>query len=114
MNRLDADQARALLVALPSWRYSPERGGLIHREYRFADFIEAFAFMTRAALAAEKRNHHPEWCNVYDRVSVTLTTHDADGLSMSDISLAQSMDDAYEDFASSKHKPTGDSTCSGN
>ena len=113
MNRLDAEAARGLLLALPSWRYAPERGGLIHREYRFADFIEAFAFMTRVALVAEKRSHHPEWCNVHHRVSVTLTTHDAGGLSMNDISLAKFMDDAYADFASSKHQPPGDLPCPG-
>lgn len=66
----------------------------IHKTYRFANFIEAFGFMTRCALTAEKMNHHPEWSNVYRTVEVTLTTHDAGGLSALDIELAQKMDAA--------------------
>ena len=64
----------------------------IAKTYRFADFVEAFGFMTRAALVAEKMNHHPEWSNVYRTVEVTLTTHDAGGLSALDLRLAQAMD----------------------
>jgi 4a-hydroxytetrahydrobiopterin dehydratase len=64
----------------------------IHRTYVFADFVAAFGFMTRAALVAEKMNHHPEWSNVYKTVAVTLTTHDAGGLSELDIRLAGRMD----------------------
>ncbi len=63
----------------------------IRREFKFTNFVEAFGFMTRAALVAEKLNHHPEWFNVYNKVDVTLTTHDADGLSMLDIKLAKRM-----------------------
>jgi len=64
----------------------------IHKTYQFKNFIEAFGFMTRTALVAEKMNHHPEWSNVYRTVEVTLTTHDANGLSALDITLAQKMD----------------------
>ena len=62
------------------------------REFVFADFSEAFAFMTRVALAAEQRNHHPEWFNVYNRVDITFTTHDAGGLTERDIDFAQWVD----------------------
>ena len=61
----------------------------------FANFAEAFAFMTQVALIAEKRNHHPEWSNVYNRVAITLTTHDVKGLSMNDIELARLIDNAF-------------------
>jgi 4a-hydroxytetrahydrobiopterin dehydratase len=90
--KLDAQQLRVQLASLPGWTQGAERGGLISREYRFADFMQAFGFMTQVALMAEKMNHHPEWFNVYDRVSVVLTTHDAPGLTMKDIELARHMD----------------------
>ncbi|MEN9060561.1 MULTISPECIES: 4a-hydroxytetrahydrobiopterin dehydratase [Ponticoccus] len=64
----------------------------IHKTYKFGDFTEAFAWMTRAAMFAEKWNHHPEWFNVYNRVEVTLSTHDVDGLSQLDVKLARKMD----------------------
>ena len=67
-------------------------GGAIAKEFKFATFSEAFGFMARAALAAEKMDHHPEWTNVYNTVSVRLTTHDAGGLTRSDIELARAMD----------------------
>ena len=68
--------------------------GKLHREFRFADFTEAFAFMTRAALVAERMNHHPEWFNVYNRVRIDLTTHDAGGLNTLDFELASFMNSA--------------------
>ena len=67
-------------------------GLAIERTFRFADFGEAFGFMARVALAAEKADHHPEWSNVWNRVEITLTTHDADGLSARDVALAEAID----------------------
>ena len=69
-----------------------ERDNALCATFEFKDFIEAFGFMTAVALLAEKQNHHPEWSNVYNKVDVTLTTHDAGGLSALDIKLAQFMD----------------------
>ena len=74
------------------WRDEGARDA-ITRSYDFANFVEAFGFMTRAALWAEKWNHHPEWSNVYRKVTVTLTTHDAGGLTELDLRLARKMDD---------------------
>lgn len=88
MNKLAPTDWPALAPTLPAWNYQPERGGLIRREFKFDDFVQAFGFMTQLAMAAERLNHHPEWSNVYDRVDITLTTHDAQGLSMKDIELA--------------------------
>lgn len=67
--------------------------GKLHKEFVFADFIEAFGFMTRCAITAEKMNHHPEWFNVYKKVTVDLMTHEAGGLTELDFGLAQSMDE---------------------
>ena len=86
----DAERDDAL-ATLPEWRLR-EDGLAMERELRFADFNGAFGFMSRVALAAEKADHHPEWSNVYNRVAVTLTTHDAGGLSQRDIALAQFID----------------------
>ena len=105
MNCLDTATISNLLTDLPHWEYKPERGGMISREFVFADFVEAFGFMTRVALMAEKRNHHPEWSNVSNRVSVTLTTHDTNGLSMNDIELARLMDRASTGRASHEDAP---------
>ena len=79
---------------LPGWTAVSGGRDAIRRTFRFADFNAAFAFMTRVALMAEKLDHHPEWFNVYDRVDVTLTTHDADGVTTLDVQLAEFMDQA--------------------
>ena len=85
--------AEAALAQLSGWRAAEGRDAIV-KSYRFKGFPEAFAFMTRAALAAEKLDHHPEWFNVYDRVEVTLATHDADGVTTLDVALARIMDAA--------------------
>jgi len=89
--RLTESERDAALARLPGWRLRHD-GLAIVRELRFADFGEAFGFMTRVAIAAEKADHHPEWFNVYNRVEITLTTHDAGGLSARDIALAETID----------------------
>jgi 4a-hydroxytetrahydrobiopterin dehydratase len=81
------------LANLPGWQLIEQRDA-ITRSYSFINFNEAFGFMTRAALIAEKMDHHPEWSNVYNRVDVTLTTHDANGLTHLDFELAAAMDKA--------------------
>lgn len=93
--RLQAQELAAQLDTLAGWSHAPERGGVIRKEFRFGDFAQAFGFMAQVALHAERMNHHPEWFNVYDRVAVTLTTHDVDGVSAKDIALARIMDDAH-------------------
>jgi 4a-hydroxytetrahydrobiopterin dehydratase len=90
--KLDSAAATPLLSGLPDWQYQDEQGGKIQRDFKFANFSEAFGFMARVALLAEKSDHHPEWSNVYNRVSITLTTHEAQGLSMRDIELARLID----------------------
>jgi 4a-hydroxytetrahydrobiopterin dehydratase len=74
---------------LPSWQLV---AGKLHRDLVFADFVEAFAFMTKVALVAEAMDHHPEWSNVWNRVSIDLITHDTGGLSHLDVQLAQRID----------------------
>jgi 4a-hydroxytetrahydrobiopterin dehydratase len=85
--------AAAALKDLPGWS-AVEARDAIRRSYRFKDFNAAFGFMSRAALMAEKLDHHPEWFNVYNRVEVTLATHDADGVTALDVQLARFMDEA--------------------
>ena len=85
---LSEQELRTALEGLPGW--SVENGKL-HREFRFRDFTYAFGFMATAATAIEKRNHHPEWFNVYKTVEVTLSTHDAGGVTGLDVKLAEAM-----------------------
>jgi len=91
MPKLDAKARAAALKDLPQWREVDGREA-ITRTFRFKDFSAAFGFMTRAALLAEKMDHHPEWFNVYNRVEVTLATHDAGGVTDKDIAMAKAMD----------------------
>lgn len=90
--KLEPTELQRLLAPLPAWERREERGGTLCREFVFHDFAQAFGFMSQVAVLAEKRNHHPEWFNVYNRVAVTLTTHDVQGLSMNDIEMALLMD----------------------
>jgi 4a-hydroxytetrahydrobiopterin dehydratase len=89
--RLTDSERDAALASLPEWRLRAD-GLALERAFRFADFNAAFGFMTRVALLAEAQDHHPEWFNVYTRVAITLTTHDAGGLSARDVKLAKAID----------------------
>jgi len=89
--RLDEADRNAVLQQLQLWAYDADAKG-IRRTLRFADFAEAFGFMARVAILAEKADHHPEWFNVYNRVEILLTTHDAGGLSRRDVDLAMAID----------------------
>ncbi|MDP3404015.1 MAG: 4a-hydroxytetrahydrobiopterin dehydratase [Brevundimonas sp.] len=93
MSRSPIDPAAAL-AALPLWTVADEARPAIARALKFPDFSTAFAFMTRVALKAETMDHHPEWSNVYNRVEVLLTTHDAGGVTDLDIELARFIDAA--------------------
>ncbi|MFM5907732.1 MAG: 4a-hydroxytetrahydrobiopterin dehydratase [Novosphingobium sp.] len=88
---LSAADRDALLAECPGWRLRAD-GLAIERELKFADFGAAFGFMTRVAIHAEKADHHPEWFNVYNRVNITLTTHDANGLSQRDADMARAIE----------------------
>ena len=89
--KLDATGRAALAQDLPGWKMAEGRDA-ITRSFRFADFSAAWGFMSRVALLAEKHDHHPEWSNVWNRVEITLTTHDAGGLSARDVALAKAID----------------------
>ena len=89
-DRIGADEA---LKTLTKWTKADGDRDAIFRQFKFADFKTAFAFMSGCALAAETADHHPEWFNVYNKVEVTLTTHDADGVTEKDVELAKYMDD---------------------
>jgi 4a-hydroxytetrahydrobiopterin dehydratase len=91
ITKLSDQEIESRLQKLPNWSL---RNGKLHRDFAFADFAEAFGFMARCALIAEKSDHHPEWFNVYSKVSVDLSTHDAGGISERDFALAERMDNA--------------------
>ena len=91
MAKLEGQARKAALAQLPQWHEMPGRDA-IARKFTFADFNQAFGFMARVALVAEKMDHHPEWSNVYRTVEVTLSTHDAGGVTEKDIGLAKAMD----------------------
>jgi 4a-hydroxytetrahydrobiopterin dehydratase len=85
MKKLDDNEISSALESLPKWAL---KDGKLHREYKFPDFAHAMGFMAIAAPKIEKRDHHPEWANVYNRVTVDLTTHDAQGITQKDVDLA--------------------------
>jgi 4a-hydroxytetrahydrobiopterin dehydratase len=89
--------AEAAIARLEGWRQVSGRDAIV-KEFRFTDFNAAFAFMTRVALYAERHDHHPEWFNVYNRVDVTLSTHDAGGVTDKDVALAHFIDQAATHF----------------
>lgn len=97
MERLSEETRGTLLSPMidAGWSVQPDRDA-IEKTYKFADFADAFGWMTKAAIWAEKWDHHPEWFNVYGKVKVVLTTHDVDGLSTLDIKLARKMDGLAE------------------
>ena len=86
MMKLSSEQISEELKNLPGWSVKEEK---LHKDFEFGDFNEAFGFMTRAAMEIEKMNHHPEWFNVYNKLSVDLMTHDAGGITENDIQLAK-------------------------
>ena len=91
MTVLSASERNEALTGLAGWTFDDGRNG-IAKSFTFADFGEAFAFMTRVALEAEKADHHPEWSNVWNRVDILLSTHDAGGVTDKDIALARKID----------------------
>jgi 4a-hydroxytetrahydrobiopterin dehydratase len=89
--KLSPDARKAALAALKDWKDVPGRDA-IQKSFKFADFNAAWGFMTKVALAAEKADHHPEWSNVYNKVEIVLSTHDAGGVSEKDVALATFID----------------------
>jgi 4a-hydroxytetrahydrobiopterin dehydratase len=90
MKKLEAKARTAALKKLKGWKET-KGGEAIARSFKFKDFNEAFGFMTRVALLADKMDHHPEWFNVYNKLDVTLSTHDAGGVTQNDIDMAAAM-----------------------
>ena len=86
LTKLSSHEIDTKLSELSGWKLQDSK---LHREFRFADFVEAFGFMSRVALLAESAGHHPEWCNVYNTVKIDLATHDVGGISEADFALAQ-------------------------
>lgn len=93
--KLTDSEIEKSLAELEDWTLD---NGKLKRHFKFASFVQAFGFMTSAAIEAEKINHHPEWCNVYNKVSVQLVTHDADGITSLDIELAKKMNELAEPY----------------
>lgn len=90
-DKLNPDDRKAALARLNGWIYDPRADAISH-DFKFKDFSEAFGFMTRVALLAQAADHHPEWSNVYNKVTITLSTHDAGGLTEKDVELAEAID----------------------
>src|ERR1700682_4466751 len=95
IKKLTPDELSKLLAELKHWQLS-EDSRAIHRSFKFADFNEAFGFMTRVAIKAQEMNHHPEWFNAYSTVEITLSTHEAGGLTERDIELARFIDEVAQ------------------
>ena len=95
MQKLTPEQISAALEALPGWSASD---GKLHRDYRFADFIHAFGFMATSAIAIEKMDHHPDWSNSWNRVTVDLVTHSAGGITARDVELATLLESMSKRF----------------
>lgn len=89
--KLSDEQIKNELKSLNGWTI---QNGRLHKEFTFSDFVEAFSFMTKIALHAEKMNHHPEWFNVYNRITIDLMTHDAGGITTNDVELARFIESA--------------------
>ena len=96
VQKLDQAARARLATELPAWRMAEGRDA-IRREFRFRDFNQAWGFLSRVALLAEKQDHHPEWSNVWNRVEILLSTHDAGGLSARDVTLARAIDALVEE-----------------
>lgn len=96
--KLTSEEREARLKEAPAWTLADDARA-IRRTFSFSDFRDAFAFMTRVALAAEKADHHPDWSNAYNRVEIALTTHDSGGLTEKDFDLARTIDAAARGFA---------------
>lgn len=92
---LSNEELKSALLELPNWEY---REGVLYKKFVFANFIEAFGFMSQVAFYAEKLNHHPDWKNSYSRVEVELTTHEQGGVTEKDIELAKKMEEIYPRF----------------
>lgn len=93
VEKMNRDQVEQKLKDLPGWVLKNEK---LHRELKFKNFVEAFGFMSQAAILAEKMNHHPEWSNVYSNVVIDLATHEVDGISQRDFDLASQMNDVLD------------------
>jgi 4a-hydroxytetrahydrobiopterin dehydratase len=93
VEKMNRDQVEQKLNDLPGWTLENEK---LHRELKFKNFVEAFGFMSQAAILAEKMNHHPEWSNVYSNVVIDLATHEVDGISQRDFDLASQMNDVLD------------------
>ena len=91
VEQLTEEERQCWAKALPEWTYTRD-GDAVCREFEFEDFSEAWGFMARVALIADSRDHHPEWSNVYNKVTIELTTHDAGGLSLKDVNMAKAID----------------------
>jgi len=87
--KLSTDRILSAISALEGWKLAD---GKLHKTFQFDDFVEAFGFMTQVAIVAEKMNHHPEWFNVYNKVTIDLTTHDVGGISQLDLDLANKIE----------------------